>query len=277
MTVITFETFGREVAAVQYDGTLESVGAISKFSGGKLHLRFGSEPVFMSPFGLVKLEKTDWIIEDVPGVFTPIKDEHRKHFYVPPAPTREAVSDYFDNEIGKAFADDEGGLAVASDVLLFESIDEPQKARVLQFDEDMNQTRNESVFLIREDHPHSKLINSIMMLTGISEIKAYNSTLPGILADGQPYEVALTALKAGYRVTREGWNGKGMWLCMGEGQQCHAEQFWNKHTRQFAFDIGGYADVLPYIVMKTADDKILMGWLASQSDQFATDWIILEN
>jgi hypothetical protein len=29
--------------------------------------------------------------------------------------------------------------------------------------------------------------------------------------------------------------------------------------------------------MKTADDKILMGWLASQTDMLSTDWCILEN
>jgi hypothetical protein len=32
-------------------------------------------------------------------------------------------------------------------------------------------------------------------------------------------------------------------------------------------------EVLPYIIMKTADDKILMGWLASQSDMLAEDWV----
>ncbi|WP_418294851.1 Thoeris anti-defense Tad2 family protein [Microvirga ossetica] len=39
---------------------------------------------------------------------------------------------------------------------------------------------------------------------------------------------------------------------------------------------GQVAEVLPYIIMKTADDKILMGWLASQTDTLAEDWIEIE-
>jgi hypothetical protein len=34
--------------------------------------------------------------------------------------------------------------------------------------------------------------------------------------------------------------------------------------------------VLPCIIMKTATDEILMGWLASQTDILAEDWLIVE-
>ena len=27
------------------------------------------------------------------------------------------------------------------------------------------------------------------------------------------------AMKAGKRVARQGWNGKGMWICLGKGQR----------------------------------------------------------
>lgn len=87
---------------------------------------------------------------------------------------------------------------------------------------------------------------------------------------------ALEAMEAGYKVSRAGWNGKGMWICKGQGQNgLPAEKFWNRHTREFAEQNGGAADVLPYLIMKTADNKILMGWLASQTDMLATDWGIL--
>lgn len=33
--------------------------------------------------------------------------------------------------------------------------------------------------------------------------------------------------------------------------------------------------VLPCITMKTADNAILMGWLASQTDMLAEDWAIV--
>ena len=94
-----------------------------------------------------------------------------------------------------------------------------------------------------------------------------------------PFGLALEALKAGHVVTRAGWNGKGMWLSM-SGDTPHAryveqDKFWSKNNSDFALRQGGAARVLPCITMKTADDAILMGWLASQSDMLAEDWMIL--
>lgn len=84
---------------------------------------------------------------------------------------------------------------------------------------------------------------------------------------------ALKAMNEGHRVQRRGWNGKGMWICLGQGHpKVPADNFWNTHTKTFAIENGGHAEVLPYLIMKTADDKILMGWLASQSDMLADDW-----
>ncbi|MGB2579540.1 hypothetical protein AAIR98_001459 [Elusimicrobium simillimum] len=88
---------------------------------------------------------------------------------------------------------------------------------------------------------------------------------------------ALRLLKEGKKVAREGWNGKGMWISLGSGHPAQsAAAFWNKHTREFAEKNGGTAEVLPYILFKTADNKILMGWLASQTDMLAEDWTIVE-
>jgi len=91
------------------------------------------------------------------------------------------------------------------------------------------------------------------------------------------FSMALDAMKGGHKVCRQGWNGKGMWICKGQGHPAlPAEQFWNEHTKAFAESNGGTAEVLPYLIMKTADNKILMGWLASQSDMLAEDWMIAE-
>ena len=69
---------------------------------------------------------------------------------------------------------------------------------------------------------------------------------------------ALEALKNGNRVCRRGWNGKKMWLRIvipgGDAKD---------------YDLG--YENLPYIEMKTADDK-LVPWLASQTDVLAEDW-----
>ncbi len=89
---------------------------------------------------------------------------------------------------------------------------------------------------------------------------------------------AIRALKDGKRVAREGWNGEGMWLslsgCDGE-RAIEANSFWSMNNRDFANSKGGIAVVLPCICMKTADEKILMGWLASQTDMLAEDWIVI--
>lgn len=63
---------------------------------------------------------------------------------------------------------------------------------------------------------------------------------------------ALKQLRAGNRVARSGWNGKGMWLAL-------------------QVPDAGSKMSLPYIYMKTADDK-LVPWLASQTDVLAEDW-----
>ena len=63
---------------------------------------------------------------------------------------------------------------------------------------------------------------------------------------------ALEQLKAGGRVSRSGWNGKGMWI------QLQVPDPDSKMS-------------LPYIYMKTADDN-LVPWLASQTDVLGEDW-----
>lgn len=68
---------------------------------------------------------------------------------------------------------------------------------------------------------------------------------------------ALELLKSGKKVHREGWNGKGMWLCLiMPGNATHL----------------GF-DMQPCIAMKTANNVMQPGWLASQNDMLADDWI----
>jgi len=69
---------------------------------------------------------------------------------------------------------------------------------------------------------------------------------------------ALTVLRAGARVMRHGWNGKGMWLTLASSGS------WKQD---------GYiqGELVPHIVMKTADNKFVP-WLASQTDILAEDW-----
>lgn len=81
------------------------------------------------------------------------------------------------------------------------------------------------------------------------------------------FQNAIDWLKIGQRVQRMGWNGKGMFLFLIAGNA------WD-----FECDIAGVDDIdtLPFICMKTADNK-LVPWLASQTDVIAQDWVILED
>lgn len=63
---------------------------------------------------------------------------------------------------------------------------------------------------------------------------------------------AVEAMKNGYRVAREGWNGKGMWLAL---------QRPDEHSKMS----------LPYIYMRTVQGD-LVPWLASQTDILSEDW-----
>ena len=106
--------------------------------------------------------------------------------------------------------------------------------------------------------------------------RAYKST------ENMNFGLAIEALKRGAKVTRKGWNGKGMWLSLSgplEGRVINADDFWSENNRQWARQFGG-AMVLPAITMKTVNahgrEAILMGWLASQTDMLSDDWMIVE-
>lgn len=88
---------------------------------------------------------------------------------------------------------------------------------------------------------------------------------------------AIAALKDGKKVSRLGWNGKGMWLAYSPGgKSIPAAQLWSPANREYAEKNGGTVEVLPVITMKTATGEILPGWLASQTDVLAEDWGIVE-
>ena len=91
------------------------------------------------------------------------------------------------------------------------------------------------------------------------------------------FSEALKSAKAGKRVARAGWNGKGMWIAIGGTPvTLEADKFWNAHAKQHALDNGGTAIVEGYFIMKTASGSIQMGWGPSQSDLLATDWVVID-
>lgn len=85
---------------------------------------------------------------------------------------------------------------------------------------------------------------------------------------GMSFGLAIEALKAGKRVARAGWNGKGMWLGLVLGYDYNPDD--GKAT---VFALG--CQKLPWIGMKTADNGFVP-WLASQTDMLADDWGVIE-
>lgn len=90
------------------------------------------------------------------------------------------------------------------------------------------------------------------------------------------FGVALMNLKEGRRVARKGWNGKGMFLVMTSGSEIPAENMRVDAVRDYytEHDVDTIK-IAPHIDMKAADGTYVTGWLASQTDMLAEDWIIL--
>ena len=81
--------------------------------------------------------------------------------------------------------------------------------------------------------------------------------------DKMTFGLALEALKKGEYIARTGWNGKGMYLFLAHGediQKC----------------VGIPDKCVDVVCMKTAQNTVVFGWLASQSDMLAEDWEIVE-
>ena len=91
---------------------------------------------------------------------------------------------------------------------------------------------------------------------------------------------AIETLKQGKKVTRKGWNGKGMFLWLKHGTEIQSEWCKDPMLKQLADKNGGTIIGLPTICMYTHDSTgrkaVLTGWHASQSDMLLDDWEVLE-
>lgn len=81
---------------------------------------------------------------------------------------------------------------------------------------------------------------------------------------------ALVALKAGSKVARAGWNGKGMFVFLVPGSTFRV----NRPPLLGIYPEGTEIRYHAHIDMKTATGEVVP-WLASQTDVLAEDWDIL--
>lgn len=89
-------------------------------------------------------------------------------------------------------------------------------------------------------------------------------------SDTYSFGDAMNYLKVGKKVARKGWNGKNMFLFIADDIEFHTDA-----------DLSCVGNLegdltLPAIVMKTADDRFCVGWLASQTDMLSDDWFTVE-
>lgn len=82
---------------------------------------------------------------------------------------------------------------------------------------------------------------------------------------------ALAEVKAGKRMARTGWNGKGMFIFLVPGSHFLV----SRPPLLGIYPEGTPIDYRPHIDMKTADGQVVP-WVASQSDLLATDWDVVE-
>lgn len=106
-----------------------------------------------------------------------------------------------------------------------------------------------------------------------------------------PFGDAIRAVKNGHLVARSGWNGKGMFVFMRPEDQLEVgfiidkvkslpwtlkDWFKKKDEKQLPSEQGlDKVKFTAYLCMKAADDTIVNGWLASQTDMLAEDWEII--
>lgn len=117
------------------------------------------------------------------------------------------------------------------------------------------------------------------------------------LASGEcgTFGQAIASMQKGNLVTRKGWNGKGMFIFMRPADELHVS-FVAKEIKSLPQKVKDYyyqdcvdgrgnpielekndtVKFTPYICMKAADGTIVNGWLASQADMLANDWMIFE-
>lgn len=81
---------------------------------------------------------------------------------------------------------------------------------------------------------------------------------------------ALDLMERGVKVSRVGWNGKGMFLFLVPGSTFSV----NRPPLLGIYPEGTVINYRPHIDMKTADGQIVP-WVASQSDILARDWLIV--
>ncbi|MGZ5575233.1 MAG: DUF2829 domain-containing protein [Methylobacter sp.] len=86
------------------------------------------------------------------------------------------------------------------------------------------------------------------------------------------FGAAIDALESGKKVARSGWNGKGMWLILVPGSPNIKPVAGTPYSKA---GIVNEVSIDAHIDMFTAGGTMQPGWLASQADMLAKDWVVV--
>lgn len=90
---------------------------------------------------------------------------------------------------------------------------------------------------------------------------------------GLPFSTALSWLLGGAKIKRACWGEPYLWLL--SAATVKAEWCREAHLKQLCTDNQGQIECEASIRCWTEDKKVLTGWVPSQSDMFAEDWLVL--
>lgn len=86
------------------------------------------------------------------------------------------------------------------------------------------------------------------------------------------FSAALDAIKEGKKVSRDGWNGKNMFVFLVPGSRFKV----NRPPLLGIYPEGTEIDYHAHVDMRTATGQIVP-WLVSQTDLLADDWGVVES
>ncbi|MED5101082.1 DUF2829 domain-containing protein [Niallia sp. FSL W8-0951] len=91
------------------------------------------------------------------------------------------------------------------------------------------------------------------------------------------FSQALDKLKKGEKVARSGWNGKGMFIYLVQGNEISVPNLRNEALKHVGMNraTADKVKINSHIDMQSADGSIVVGWAASQIDMLAEDWRVV--
>ena len=100
--------------------------------------------------------------------------------------------------------------------------------------------------------------------------------------DGMNFGLAIEGAKKGFKIARAGWNGEGMRVAYTPGSVFEADFAKEGHAAKHRadelaeFEEEQLITLLPHLDMRSANGDMVIGWIASQTDMLADDWMIVD-